>query len=391
LAEAVLDRPDANDSAVVWATMSGAAAAGWLGRLDRALTISERGRAVAEAQADRHPWAQAQVGYGTCHALRAAGHLYRAQELAEQGHRAAVASDAVPMAGLWAGLCGIVAKAQGRLTDARAALREAVALLEDNDEYQCVRPCLAELAGTAALAGDTAAARDWLHRAEERKRAANRLFDAWVELDRAWVEAATGAISSALRTAGRAAELAREREQPAFEAVALYDIARFGSASAVRDRLDALAGQLEGDITPVLAQAAAALASGSVSSLERAAAAFTKHGHLLLAAEVTAAAARAHHRMGQTMRMRAAMERAASLGVACQGARTPLLDFDGLGTVLSRREREVATLAVTLPSREVADRLGLSVHTVNNTLARAYAKLGVRNRGELAAIFGGYV
>jgi DNA-binding CsgD family transcriptional regulator len=52
---------------------------------------------------------------------------------------------------------------------------------------------------------------------------------------------------------------------------------------------------------------------------------------------------------------------------------------------LSRREREVADLAVLgLSSREIGDRLFLSTRTVDNHLARAYGKLGVGGRAELA-------
>jgi DNA-binding CsgD family transcriptional regulator len=385
-AEAVLDGPGSSDVAVVWAALSGAAAAGLLGRLDRALAISERGRAMAEAHSLRLPWAQAQVGYGTCYALLAAGRLHRAREVADEGHRTAVASDAASMAGLWAGLRGIVAKAQGRIVDAQAALREAVALLEDIDEYQSVRPCLAELAGAAAMAGDLPAARAWLSRADSHKRGVNRLYEPWVELDRAWVEAAAGSLGTAAAQAQLAARLARTGEQPTIEAAALYDAARLGAAAAVCDRLDALASTLKDGFVPVLAAAAGALAGDDGDALERVAAEFTEYGHLLLAAETMAAAARAHRRTGQTTRMRTAMEQAAALAVACQGARTPLLDLGGIGTALSRREREVATLAATMPSREVADRLGLSVHTVNNTLARVYAKLGIRNRSELSTV-----
>lgn len=44
-------------------------------------------------------------------------------------------------------------------------------------------------------------------------------------------------------------------------------------------------------------------------------------------------------------------------------------------------------LATNPPSRRIAERLGLSVHTVNNTLARVYDKLGLRGRGEPATVF----
>ncbi|HZU95962.1 MAG TPA: LuxR C-terminal-related transcriptional regulator [Planctomycetota bacterium] len=54
---------------------------------------------------------------------------------------------------------------------------------------------------------------------------------------------------------------------------------------------------------------------------------------------------------------------------------------------LSRRERDVARLAATgLGNREIAVRLGVSVPTVSVYLSRAYAKIGVSGRNELAAL-----
>jgi DNA-binding NarL/FixJ family response regulator len=51
---------------------------------------------------------------------------------------------------------------------------------------------------------------------------------------------------------------------------------------------------------------------------------------------------------------------------------------------LSRREREVATLAARgLSSRDIAARLFLSTRTVDNHLQRAYQKLGVDSRTAL--------
>ena len=54
---------------------------------------------------------------------------------------------------------------------------------------------------------------------------------------------------------------------------------------------------------------------------------------------------------------------------------------------LTSREAEVADLvAEGLRNHEIADRLSLSTHTVKNYLYRAYEKLGVSSRVELAAL-----
>jgi DNA-binding CsgD family transcriptional regulator len=53
-------------------------------------------------------------------------------------------------------------------------------------------------------------------------------------------------------------------------------------------------------------------------------------------------------------------------------------------TLLTKREEEVARLvAAGLSNRQVAEKLGLSRHTVKNYLGRVFEELGVSNRTEL--------
>jgi len=52
--------------------------------------------------------------------------------------------------------------------------------------------------------------------------------------------------------------------------------------------------------------------------------------------------------------------------------------------LLAKREDEVASLvAEGLSNRDIAERLGLSEHTVSNYLFRIYEKLGISGRVEL--------
>lgn len=56
--------------------------------------------------------------------------------------------------------------------------------------------------------------------------------------------------------------------------------------------------------------------------------------------------------------------------------------------VLSRREAEVLELASRgLTNKQVATRLGVTIHAVKFHLAAVYRKLGVMNRTEAAVVF----
>jgi DNA-binding CsgD family transcriptional regulator len=57
---------------------------------------------------------------------------------------------------------------------------------------------------------------------------------------------------------------------------------------------------------------------------------------------------------------------------------------------LTHREREIVTLAAgKLSNRQIAERLVVSVRTVEGHLYRACAKLGASDRAELAALLRG--
>ena len=376
-ARRVLDRPDALDQAVVWAAAAGSAAAGLLGRAAEAAAVHQRGMAAATACQAELPWATIEMGYGGTIAHLGIGDLRRAWTLADEGYRAAISGPAPLMAAGWVGLRGLVEVARGRHEEAGASLREAVAALEDNDTFRFVHWCLGGLAAAAALAGDTGAARSWLERMDCRPGAPPRLYAPWLERWRSWVLAAEGATGDAVETARCAARQAPD--VPAQEALAWYDVARFGGPVDLA-RLDELARSLGTPFAGALSRAARGLVDGDGDALAAAADVLDRLGQDLLAAEAHAAAARAYRRA-------CLPARAALHDVEVNGWRTPLL-VDGTTGELTPREREVALLAATSSSREIAHRLRLSVRTVDNYLGRAYAKLAVSGRAELRALLG---
>jgi DNA-binding CsgD family transcriptional regulator len=155
----------------------------------------------------------------------------------------------------------------------------------------------------------------------------------------------------------------------------------------VVDRLGELATQAEGDLVGLYAAHALAAARQDGQSLYQVASSLAAADATLLAAEAAAQAAVAHRRTGRQASARAAAASSARWLQACQGAWTP-----ALGTLeaprLTPREVELAKLASRgLSNREIADRLGIAVRTVDNHLHQAYTKLGIGGRGELGRFF----
>jgi DNA-binding CsgD family transcriptional regulator len=357
------------------------------GRTGTALALIGQGLALPAPEGEA-VWDRVVLGWVRCLTLLLAGRAREASAVADEGYAAAVARGvADQMVVGWASHRGRTALAEGRVATAQAALREAVALLAGHDPNQFTRYILSALAGVTALSGDTATAEDWMRRSDARRANGNVRLEPWVELNRAWVTAARGELTRAAGQARHAADLSRATQQYAVEAVALYDVARLGEPRHVIARLTELAATIDGAIGPVLAAAAAALAARDGLGLDAAAAAFHDLGFLLHAAEAASAAARSYREAGLPARACAAQERALALARACEGARTPLLSINDKTSALSAREREIALLAASgLSSKTIASCLNLSVRTVSNHLAHAYAKLGITRRTELATV-----
>jgi DNA-binding NarL/FixJ family response regulator len=163
---------------------------------------------------------------------------------------------------------------------------------------------------------------------------------------------------------------------------------RIGARHETTARLIQLADIVDGRWAGAFADHASALSVDDGAALDAAAEELEQIGALRFAAEARAEAAVAHRRAG--LQARTAASAAASLRLLgrCEGSVVPSLpDADVTAPALSRREDEIARLAARgLSNREIADRLFVSVRTVEGHLHRLYAKLGVNDRAELASV-----
>jgi DNA-binding NarL/FixJ family response regulator len=77
--------------------------------------------------------------------------------------------------------------------------------------------------------------------------------------------------------------------------------------------------------------------------------------------------------------------RADSLGRICGLSHTPGLDIQAPPTLTSREEEVARLAAIGMSNQAIADKLVVSVRTVEAHLAHVYAKLGITGRATLAS------
>jgi DNA-binding CsgD family transcriptional regulator len=171
--------------------------------------------------------------------------------------------------------------------------------------------------------------------------------------------------------------------------LALHDAVRFGDQSCLQRLVD-VATATGGRLAMVIAAHAEAVKNRSAAGIASAAQQFEELGALLSAADAAAQAAVAFEDADDKRRSVEAAAAANRLAADCGGIRTPALDLAAHPLPLTVREREIANLvAAGLSNREIAERLTVSVRTVEGHLYRACIKLDISDREELAALIRG--
>lgn len=363
------------------------------GRSDGALALLNRAAeathapAVGTVDGDLPPWDERTLDSLRCMALGVSGRGVDAEALARRRHEAAIADGDANGQALFAWCRAGLALTAGRAGTAQRRAAEANAIYADVQAPTQQRLALHDLARAMALLGNAAGGRDALQAAEAIDQRFGR--DLWAESGRlrseAWLAAADGESDTARAFLEELLVHATANGEPLNELAARHDLVRFG-ASGQADALSALAAAFDGPYAAAIAAYACGVEDGNAAQLSSAVDGFEAMALPLFAAEASAALADALGRAGCSREAANAGARAAAFASLCEGASTPALTERGVLANLSRRETEVARLAAAgLANREIAARLYVSVRTVESQLQRAYAKLGIRSRYQLAA------
>lgn len=359
------------------------------GRTERTLELCAELAPVADRLVDHHPRGPGLVWQMRSNALVLSGRVNEAVDLL----REPLEGSATPLLG-----AGDLAYArtkliralmlQGRWRCALEHVSRTIAVLRDTDPNNCLLWCFSLGAEAWAQLGETGQAIAMAGEAVERPADGFPVFDQDAARARAWVLAAQGERSRAVDDMVAAAEAQEETAQPAFALFAWFDAFRLGCAEAGR-RVEALAGRLDGPWPSAAARYAAGTRQGDPEEVDGAARAFAAAGLLPFAVEAGQEGAKLWSR-------RSLLARAADTSAAVENWRAltdmPTGRMDSGPSVLdtlTRREREIVSLAARgMSNSEVAQKLVISVRTVESHLYAAYAKLGVSDRADLARLVG---
>ena len=382
LSERVLADPAGSSTAVEWAAFGGGLALAYMGRSEEVAAVAERGHQV-ESKVDG--LLRYLAAFGEVRALALAGDFDSAAKRSADMIQISSAGQYLAW-GMANVLVGTVGLARGQFTDTVTRMEQTVAALTSESAASWSFPARLYLAQSYCALGRADAGAKMVAELRTRFGRHVAVFGPQLRIAESWLAAAEGNVSTAIELALDAARLAAESGQRAIEMLALHDAVRFGDQSCL-DRLVDLPGGTGGRLASVIAAHAAAVRDRDGAGIFAAAEQFEQLGALLSAADAAAQAAVAFEGADDRRRSVEAAAAANRLAAECGGIRTPALDLASHPLPLTVREREIANLvAAGLSNRDIADRLTVSVRTVEGHLYRACIKLDISDREELAAL-----
>lgn len=368
---------DADTGAALNSAIGMAMMATMAGRVVEARAAVDSGRPLADRFAAVQPFAGGLLDLSAFLVHVAEGDIAAARTFAEQ-RRLEPFSDA---AGVWSYALAIVELHAGRPDDALPLALLAVDQLRWRDFTGLLGPALALAATAHAQRGEADQALALLATLQPAQRDDVKVVlqeaeaRAWLAVVADDVDAAVGMLLPAVQ---RGVELGHLLLATLTASVAV----RLGAATAARPLLDAAAAASGAPLLERAAQLASALDERDPARVVALADDVVAAGLVATAhAALEAAAAMAGD---DRMLERRARVRAAELGLAVTRVRS--IRSSRKETGLTEREWIIAQAAARRErSREIAERLGVSVRTVDNHLASVYRKLGIKGRAELEA------
>ena len=349
----------------------------------RALTMLRQGRFAQALECVRETVDEAPLAGLESFILVEGGWLANGSALATRLGQAARGSRA--LADGWAQLAtGSVHLADGNGAGALESFRDAAATFDRHSDPLPRSLCTARIALAHLALGEVDQARFEIGRAP--LNAAARIFGGEVDRARAALAVADGERAEAVTILRRRIDLAREAQHPASELMCLHDLIRLSEADGdERRRAIALGAVVDSPLAALRARHGGC--GTDAAKLGLLAADVEREGFAVWACELASAAVALHPEPStgraaateqrHAVRLRAGFPRAVLFTPSAAPVAAPVQ--------LRAGELQVAQLAARgLSDREISEQLHLSVRTVGNYLLRAYRRLGISGRDEVA-------
>ena len=356
------------------------------GRTADAVAMAEAGYAIATRCSDA-PHMTFNIADAHVGALLLAGHIGDALEVAEWAREQA--ADLPGTAHLLGpAIAGRAALGAGRLEIACALLEQTAGALsaaghEMGWGFRYGVPRVTALA-MRGLVDEAASALEAL----EALQRPFRSLDYERSVARAWVAAGRGLVSEAIEILLSGAEMARANGRFATEVMCLQTATQFGEKSC-EARLRELESTCRGAACRSCRPVRRSVNNGDAAEMVSLSEEFEAVGDGMAAIDAAAQAGIAYGNQDLRGSKLSCAARAQSLAAEC-GADTPALRQALEPLPLTDREREIVVLlGQGLSNREVAERLTLSVRTVEGHIYKAMTKTDTASRAELAALLSG--
>lgn len=384
-ARVVAEHPDAPPVAIGWAAFAATMAAAMMGRTADVARWVTRGNEVGDRVDSLLRFL---LTLGEVRALALAGDFAAAE--ARSGDIVRITSPEQFRARIMANVvAATVELGRGRLQDAASRLEETLAALGDETAAPWTLPARLLLAQALCGLGRPDSAAPLIAELRRHVDSGITMFGPAVRLAEAWLAAAEGNLSRAIQAAGDAAGCAADAGQGAIELMALHAAARFGDRDCL-PRLIAVAERIGGPLAVADRCHATGLLNRDAEMVFSASREFERVGAAVSAADAAAQAAALFESAGMRRQAVEAAASASRLAGACGGLQTPALRTAARPLPLSGREREVAELVSHgLTNREIAERMTVSLRTVEGHLYRIFQRLNVTHRDELAVLIRG--
>jgi DNA-binding CsgD family transcriptional regulator len=356
-----------------------------LGRLDDASQLLSPPPGSGAIPAADQPWDQWALFIARVAAMVCAGRLREAEELLTVAYARVVTQPTAEARAYVTGWSAFLHLEQGRVQSAFRRASESYALFTELGRPLAARLPYVDAAQALALAGHADKAAEALASHDALGLPTMLTYETDLRQARAWTAAAAGDLPAAREGLEAAADLGERIGDLIGATSALHGVSRLGHARDAATRLAALATQVDGDLVTARATYASAAAARDSQALAMVSGDFEDMGAMLYAAEASAEAAVLLRRAGQARHAAALEQKAVRLLARCEGAATPPVQIITARVRLTPGELDAAVQAAAGRSnKQIASHMQLSVRTVESHLQRAYEKLGVSGRHELA-------